>query len=89
LVAQERTCCICRRKASKAELARLVVLEGRILYDSAGRLPGRGAYVHRRVDCILNMNQPERWRRALRIVSKSVDFDTLGSVTKELLKEIE
>lgn len=88
LATQQRTCCICRGKALKGDLARLVVLDGEITYDAASRLPGRGAYVHRRLDCILNINRPEKWRRALRIESNFRGFSSLVAVGDKLLKEI-
>ena len=41
-----RTCVVCRTKRQRDELIRLVKTpEGQILFDSTGRMDGRGAYV--------------------------------------------
>ncbi|MEU0135468.1 YlxR family protein [Streptomyces sp. NPDC006296] len=42
----ERTCVGCRERAAKSELLRTVAVEGDIVPDPRGTLPGRGAYVH-------------------------------------------
>ena len=49
-----RTCLGCGRKTSKAALVRLVVSAGALVVDTKGRLPGRGVYCCRTVEC---------WRR--------------------------
>lgn len=46
-----RTCVGCRQQTVKAELVRLVVVDSRLHVDVRKRLPGRGAYLHRRRDC--------------------------------------
>jgi predicted RNA-binding protein YlxR (DUF448 family) len=40
-----RTCIGCGTKRPKAELVRIVALDGKAKVDAAGRLSGRGAYV--------------------------------------------
>lgn len=47
-----RTCIGCRQVAAKRELLRVVADGERVAMDGAARLPGRGAYVHRRTGCI-------------------------------------
>ncbi len=48
----ERTCVVCRSKRPKQELVRLVrASSGSIAPDSAGRAPGRGAYLCRASAC--------------------------------------
>ncbi|MBP6633179.1 MAG: DUF448 domain-containing protein [Kofleriaceae bacterium] len=41
-----RTCVLCRGKATRAALARVVADGDRLVFDRAQRRPGRGAYVH-------------------------------------------
>ncbi len=55
----QRTCIGCRKVAGKRTFVRIVrTAEGRIAVEPAGeRLPGRGAYLHRRRSC---------WEQALR-----------------------
>ena len=41
-----RTCVVCRTKRQRGQLLRLVKTpEGQILFDSTGRMDGRGAYI--------------------------------------------
>ena len=88
LAVLQRTCCICRSKASKGELARLVISGTSINLDPLQRMPGRGAYVHKKVDCLVKMNQPGRWKRALRVEHSEVDFSRLSFIAKDLLEDL-
>lgn len=48
----ERMCVACREKRSKKELVRVVrSVDGHIIIDETGKLPGRGAYLCRRREC--------------------------------------
>ena len=62
-----RRCVTCRLWASKLELLRVTRSPmGEVLLDRSGRLPGRGAYVHRSRQCLegaLRTHQLERARR--------------------------
>lgn len=53
----QRTCIACRQVAGKRELVRLVRTAEGIEIDSAGKKPGRGAYLHPYRNC---------WQAALR-----------------------
>ena len=49
----ERTCVGCRAKAAKLELLRIArTAEGAVAVDRSGLGDGRGAYVHRRTECV-------------------------------------
>jgi predicted RNA-binding protein YlxR (DUF448 family) len=48
----QRTCVGCRVRVAKAELLRLVVVDGCLTPDPAGRLPGRGAHLHPDLECL-------------------------------------
>lgn len=52
-----RTCVVCREKAGKRTLTRLVRTENGIVIDPTGKLNGRGAYLCSRESC---------WSSALR-----------------------
>ncbi|MEZ4666817.1 MAG: YlxR family protein [Anaerolineae bacterium] len=52
-----RTCVICREKAGKRTLTRIVRTEHGILIDLTGKMNGRGAYLCDRVEC---------WERAIK-----------------------
>lgn len=63
-----RTCVACRQEAVKHLLLRLVAgASGGVVLDRAGRLPGRGAYLHPQPGCV----DLARRRRALERALKS------------------
>ncbi|HEY8642054.1 MAG TPA: YlxR family protein [Candidatus Dormibacteraeota bacterium] len=47
-----RTCVACREEGTKDELVRLVRGPRGVEVDGSGRAPGRGAYLHRRAECL-------------------------------------
>ena len=72
----ERTCVVCRRRESlprpsagsgEPPLYRLVARNGEVLVEKETRLLGRGAYVHKRVECLVKLLQAGRLTRALKI----------------------
>lgn len=63
--APERTCVGCRKARPKTDLKRLVVVQGRVVTDRTGTLPGRGAYVCPNVGCAEKARP--RLGRALRL----------------------
>ncbi|MFB8248810.1 YlxR family protein [Streptomyces sp. NPDC055952] len=62
----ERTCVGCRERAAKAELLRIVAIEGECVPDHRGTLPGRGAYVHPVTVCLDQAERRRAFTRALR-----------------------
>ncbi|UGY93895.1 YlxR family protein [Streptomyces gobiensis] len=48
----ERTCVGCRERSAKADLLRVVLIDGECVPDLRGTLPGRGAYVHPSPACL-------------------------------------
>lgn len=73
----ERTCVACRDEADRDDLVRLVVdPEGRLVVDYRARLPGRGAWVHPRRECVAEaVLHPGRLAKALHV--DAVDASTL------------
>ncbi|MEP7104386.1 MAG: YlxR family protein [Chloroflexota bacterium] len=62
-----RTCVGCRQEGAKGELVRLVRAPGgQVVIDLAGRAPGRGAYLHRRRDCLEAAHRRGGLNRALK-----------------------
>ena len=47
-----RTCVGCRTREDKPALVRVVMVDAELAVDRAGRLPGRGAYVHPDLACV-------------------------------------
>jgi predicted RNA-binding protein YlxR (DUF448 family) len=61
-----RTCVGCREESVKDDLVRLVRSpSGEVTVDAGGRAPGRGAYLHRRPDCIEQARKRGGLNRAL------------------------
>jgi predicted RNA-binding protein YlxR (DUF448 family) len=57
----------CRAKAAKTDLLRVVEIEGHLVPDPAGRLPGRGASVHLDPRCVDLAEKRRAFPRALRL----------------------
>jgi uncharacterized protein len=62
-----RTCVGCRAKAAKTELLRVVAVEGNLVPDLRGRLPGRGASLHPDPGCLALAEKRRAFPRALRV----------------------
>ncbi|MET0741521.1 MAG: YlxR family protein [Candidatus Nanopelagicales bacterium] len=62
----QRTCVGCRIRVDKSDLLRVVVVDGALVPDHRGRLPGRGAYVHPVPDCLEHAERRRAFPRALR-----------------------
>ncbi|HLR95876.1 MAG TPA: YlxR family protein [Jiangellaceae bacterium] len=68
-----RTCVGCRARAAKTDLLRVVVIDAErsasgaaLVADPGGRLPGRGAYLHRDIGCLDLADRRVVFPRALR-----------------------
>ncbi|WP_019634035.1 YlxR family protein [Actinomadura atramentaria] len=57
----------CRVRAAKSDLLRLVAVEGVLVPDHRGRLPGRGAYLHPDPACLELAERRRAFPRALRL----------------------
>ena len=62
-----RTCVGCRVRAAKSELLRVVAVEGSLVPDPRGRLPGRGAHLHPDGECLAMAERRRAFGRALRL----------------------
>ncbi|HXA62253.1 MAG TPA: YlxR family protein [Streptosporangiaceae bacterium] len=62
-----RTCVGCRERTAKTDLLRLVVVEGSVVPDPRGRLPGRGASLHPDLGCLELAERRRAFPRAFRL----------------------
>ena len=62
-----RMCVGCRDVAGKADLLRVVAVDGAVVPDPRATLPGRGAYVHPDRDCVDLAVRRRAFGRALRV----------------------
>ena len=88
----QRTCIGCRRADRKVfetegPLVRVVWKEGKPVVDREGKLPGRGAYMHRRLECLLRLGSAKIWERAFRLAAGTVDRGALGKFIEELRRD--
>ncbi|MEV0624108.1 YlxR family protein [Nonomuraea sp. NPDC050404] len=63
----QRTCVGCRAREAKSELLRLVRVEGQVVPDLRGQLPGRGASLHPAVKCLELAERRRAFPRAFRV----------------------
>ncbi|BBY77991.1 hypothetical protein MPRF_48900 [Mycolicibacterium parafortuitum] len=62
-----RTCIGCRRRELAVELLRVVAVDSVVTVDAAGKLPGRGAWLHPDPECLQAAIRRRAFGRALRI----------------------
>ena len=62
-----RTCVGCRKRESKANLVRVIAVSGTCVPDPQARMPGRGAYLHLRAECLEQAQRSRSVARALRV----------------------
>ena len=74
-----RTCVACRETGEKRRLLRVVRQTDATCYDPKGKLPGRGAYVCARVECIALARKQKKLERSLKT----------SGLTEELFTELE
>ena len=61
-----RMCIACRTSRPKRELIRIVKTgEGSVEVDQTGKVPGRGAYICSRIECLENAYKSKALSRAL------------------------
>lgn len=63
----QRTCVGCRGRAAKWDLLRVIAVEGVVVPDPRGRMPGRGAYLHPALVCLDLAVRRRTFARALRV----------------------
>ncbi len=77
----QRTCVVCRTKADKRALTRIVHTAGSLQIDLGGKLQGRGAYLCDNVSC---------WERALKteVLNKALKTKLTGADRERLQQAI-
>jgi predicted RNA-binding protein YlxR (DUF448 family) len=72
-----RTCVVCREKAGKRALVRVVRTEIGVQIDPSGKLNGRGAYLCERESCWERAVTTDVLNKALRTMLTAEDRDRL------------
>ncbi|OUV18500.1 MAG: hypothetical protein CBC58_00890 [Cellulomonadaceae bacterium TMED98] len=86
-MAPVRRCVGCGHSDEKNTLLRVTVSEGRAVVDDSASAPGRGAYVHRRPECVEQSIHRRAWARALKIAR--VDALDLENIAKHAVADEE
>lgn len=73
-----RTCVVCRKKAAKRTLTRVVRTDEGVMIDPAGKLRGRGAYVCDQASCWNRALTTPVLAKALRTTLTDADRDRLS-----------
>ena len=72
-----RMCLVCRERAEKGSLLRVVREGTQLRLDRAQRHCGRGAYLHPRWQCWSRIDGAKGWERALRLPRGSLSSEDL------------
>jgi len=82
----ERTCVGCMKRAPKEAMIRLAVSNDLVVPDFDSRAPGRGAYLHRSVECLERFvaSRVKEFRSLKRGIARS-DRVEIARVVKERL----
>ena len=83
-----RTCLGCRQRAPRSSLVRLVARDGRVVVDTAARLPGRGAWVHPAPGCVAAVIRRSALGRSLRVTG-ALDASELSTYEAVLEEQAE
>ena len=62
-----RTCVGCKKRDAKANLVKVVAVNGELIFDPAKSIPGRGAWIHSNALCAKRALERNAFPRALRI----------------------
>ncbi len=73
-----RTCVVCREKAGKRQLIRLVRSEAGVVIDPSGKMNGRGAYLCDDVSCWERAIHGDILNQALRMTLSMEDREKLS-----------
>ena len=82
-----RTCLICRQRAEKKSLYRLVRIGVELFYDNKHRAPGRGYYICQKVECLGRFLEGKRRLGRLSIGSEALDPESRALLQIECEKK--
>jgi predicted RNA-binding protein YlxR (DUF448 family) len=82
---QARTCVGCRQLESRANLLRIVRVEGKLQIDDDKRLPGRGSWLHHKLSCLDLAISRGSFSRAFRSKIDLADLAILKEQAEKML----
>ena len=78
-----RSCIGCRKTGGPSELMRMVLVDGKVIFDQKQIAPGRGAWVHRK--CLKQVIDRQAFKWAFKLTS----MPELSKEVTELLTEMD
>ena len=79
-----RTCVVSHEKCEKKDLLRVVRTPlGEVLYDSTGKLNGKGAYLKKSIEVINKANKTKILEKALGVSISDEVYDNLERIINE------
>jgi uncharacterized protein len=78
-----RSCIGCRKTGGPSELMRMVLVDGKVIFDQPQIAPGRGAWVHRK--CLKQAIDRQAFKWAFKLTS----MPELSKEVTELLTEMD
>ena len=78
-----RSCIGCRKTGGPSELMRMVLVDGKVIFDQQQIAPGRGAWVHRKCLTLAIDRQAFKWAFRLSAMPDVTDLQ------KELITEMD
>lgn len=77
-------CVACREMFEKNDLLRLVrTPEGKVVYDSTGKKPGKGAYICKNMDCFLRISKGKILEKTFKMEIPKEVYNDLGEILKD------
>lgn len=76
----QRRCVVCRESTRRDALLRIARDCDNIVIDRENRLPGRGAYVHRKLECLSRLTDSGRIAYALRMERSQIKPTELAAL---------
>ncbi len=81
-----RTCFVCKEKTDKRNLYRIVRDgDGNVVFDTSGKMNGRGCYVCEKESCILKTSKSKLINHGLNVNVKEEDIIDLPRQIKEYI----
>ena len=79
-----RMCVVCRQMKAKVELLRVAKKDGEFSVDISGKLPGRGAYICKKSECLARAIKSKALERAF---SCKIEKEVYDALTEKLAEE--
>ena len=80
----ERTCVVCKNKKNQKEMFRINKVNNKIFYSENKSL-GRGAYICKNIDCILNLKKTKGLNKSFKC---NISLNDYEKIQEQLIEQI-